>query len=164
MPTIKSEMPLPTIVRILGYAGLMPFIGLAFMVQLADSPNDLIALESLVAYGAVIVSFLGALHWGACFKTLSESTHNRWLDHSVWIWGVMPALIAWLAIHIFIPLALLLLAATLVVQRVIDQNTYHYYFTSPDAASAFLRMRTHLTVVAALCLIWAGLTSLVRNA
>ncbi|NCX67344.1 MAG: DUF3429 domain-containing protein, partial [Burkholderiaceae bacterium] len=57
-----------------------------------------------------------------------------------------------------------LLAATLVVQRVIDQNTYHYYFTSPDAASAFLRMRTHLTVVAALCLIWAGLTSLVRNA
>ncbi|NBT01688.1 MAG: DUF3429 family protein, partial [Betaproteobacteria bacterium] len=62
-------MPLPTIVRILGYAGLMPFIGLAFMVQLADSPNDLIALESLVAYGAVIVSFLGALHWGACFKT-----------------------------------------------------------------------------------------------
>lgn len=76
----------------------------------------------------------------------------------------MPALIAWLAIHIFIPLALLLLAATLVVQRVIDQNTYHYYFTSPDAASAFLRMRTHLTVVAALCLIWAGLTSLVRNA
>ncbi|NCV64768.1 MAG: DUF3429 domain-containing protein, partial [Burkholderiaceae bacterium] len=32
-------MPLPTIVRILGYAGLMPFIGLAFMVQLADSPN-----------------------------------------------------------------------------------------------------------------------------
>ena len=65
MPTTKSEMSLPTIVRTLGYAGLMPFIGLAFMVQLADSPNDLIALESLVAYGAVIVSFLGALHWGA---------------------------------------------------------------------------------------------------
>ncbi|MEY2890035.1 MAG: hypothetical protein RIQ30_1633, partial [Pseudomonadota bacterium] len=52
MPTTKSEMPLPTIVRTLGYAGLIPFIGLAFMVQLADSPNDLIALESLVAYGA----------------------------------------------------------------------------------------------------------------
>jgi hypothetical protein len=162
MPTTKSE--LPSIVRILGYAGLIPFIGLAFMVQLADSPNDMIALESLVAYGAVIVSFLGALHWGACFKTIGESTQNRWLDHSVWIWGIMPALIAWLAIHIFIPLALLLLAATLVVQRVIDQNTYRYYFTSPDTASAFLTMRTHLTVVAAICLIWAGLTSLVRNA
>ncbi len=78
-------MPLPTIVRILGYAGLMPFIGLAFMVQLADSPNDLIALESLVAYGAVIVSFLYELYWVACFKKLSDSTHDRLLDHGDWI-------------------------------------------------------------------------------
>jgi hypothetical protein len=156
-------MPLPTIVRILGYAGLIPFVGLAFMVQLADSPNDLIALESLVAYGAVIVSFLGALHWGACFKTLGESAQNRWLDHSVWIWGIMPALIAWLAIHVFIPLALLLLAATLLVQRAIDQRTYQRYFANIQMANAFLRMRTHLTVVASVCLIWAGLTSLIRN-
>ncbi len=161
MPTTKSE--LPRIVRILGYAGLIPFIGLAFMVQLADSPNDLIALESLVAYGAVIVSFLGALHWGACFKTIGASTQNRWLDHSVWIWGIMPALIAWLAIHIFIPLALLLLAATLIVQRAIDQRTYAYYFENTQMANAFLRMRTHLTLVASVCLIWAGLTSLIRN-
>lgn len=161
MPTTKSE--LPSIVRILGYAGLIPFIGLAFIVQLADSPNDLIALESLVAYGAVIVSFLGALHWGACFKTIGTSTQNRWLDHSVWIWGIMPALIAWLAIHIFIPLALLLLAATLIVQRAIDQRTYSYYFTNTQMANAFLHMRTHLTMVASVCLIWAGLTSLIRN-
>ena len=161
MPTTKSE--LPPIVQILGYAGLIPFIGLAFMVQLADSPNDLIALESLVAYGAVIVSFLGALHWGACFKTISTSTQNRWLDHSVWIWGIMPALIAWLAIHIFIPLALLLLAATLIVQRAIDQRTYSYYFANTQTANTFLRMRTHLTLVASVCLVWAGLTSLIRN-
>ncbi len=161
MPTTKSE--LPTIVRVLGYAGLIPFIGLAFMVQLADSPNDLIALESLVAYGAVIVSFLGALHWGACFRTLGGTTQNRWMDHSVWIWGIMPALIAWLAIHIFIPLALLLLAATLLVQRAIDQRTYPNYFATIEIANAFLRMRTHLTVVASVCLIWAGLTSLIRN-
>jgi hypothetical protein len=161
MPTTKSDLPI--IVRILGYAGLIPFIGLAFMVQLADSPNDLIALESLVAYGAVIVSFLGALHWGACFKTIGTSTQNRWLDHSVWIWGIMPALIAWLAIHIFIPLALLLLAATLIVQRAIDQRTYSYYFTNAQMANAFMHMRTHLTIVASVCLIWAGLTSLIRN-
>ncbi len=161
MPTTKSE--LPSIVRMLGYAGLIPFIGLAFIVQLADSPNDFIALESLVAYGAVIVSFLGALHWGACFKTIGTSTQNRWLDHSVWIWGIMPALIAWLAIHIFIPLALLLLAATLIVQRAIDQRTYSYYFMNAQMANAFLHMRTHLTMVASVCLIWAGLTSLIRN-
>lgn len=163
MSTTRNNLSLPSIIRALGYAGLIPFIGLAFMVQLANSPNDLIALESLVAYGAVIASFLGALHWGACFKTIGQPTQNRWLDHSVWIWGVIPSLIAWLAIHIFIPLALLLLAATLLVQRAIDQRTYLYYFANTQIANAFLRMRTHLTVVASVCLIWAGLTSLIRN-
>ena len=89
----KSEVQLPSMIRVMGYAGLIPFIGLAFMVQLADSPQNLIAMESLVAYGAVITSFLGALHWGACFRRIGEQSGNRWLDHSVWIWGVIPALV-----------------------------------------------------------------------
>jgi hypothetical protein len=159
----KSEMQLPNIIRVMGYAGLIPFVGLAFIVQLADSPQNLIALESLVAYGSVIASFLGALHWGACFRRIGEQSGNRWLDHSVWIWGVIPALVSWLAIHIFIPLALLLLAATLIVQRAIDQKTYQYYFTNIETAKAFLKMRTHLTIVATFCMVWAGLTSLIQN-
>lgn len=158
----SRDMPLPRIIQVMGYAGLIPFVVLAFTVQLADSPQDLIALESLVAYGAVIVSFLGALHWGACFKKIGAPTGKRWLDHSVWVWGVTPALIAWLAIHIYIPLALLLLAATLVVQRAIDQNTYHDYFANLETAKAFLKMRSNLTVVASVCLVWASLTSLIR--
>ena len=147
----------------MGYAGLIPFVGLALSVQFADNPNDLIALESLVAYGAVIASFLGALHWGACFRTMGQNSHNRWLDHSVWIWGIIPALVAWLAIHIYIPLALLLLAITLIVQRMIDQNTYQNYFANQETANAFLRMRTHLTVVASICLSWAGMITLLGN-
>lgn len=157
------NMNLPLVIRIMGYAGLIPFVGLGLSVQFADSPNDLIALESLVAYGAVIASFLGALHWGACFRTIGQNTRNRWLDHSVWIWGVIPALVSWLAIHIYIPLALLLLAITLIVQRLIDQNTYQYYFANAETTKAFLRMRTHLTLVASFCMAWAGITTLLRN-
>jgi len=156
-------MNLPLVIRIMGYAGLIPFVGLGLSVQFADSPNDLIALESLVAYGAVIASFLGALHWGACFRTIGLNMRNRWLDHSVWIWGVIPALVSWLAIHIYIPLALLLLAITLIVQRLIDQNTYQYYFANPETAKAFLTMRTHLTVVASICLSWVGIVTLLGN-
>ena len=156
-------MQLPFVIRAMGYAGLIPFVGLALSVQFADSPDDLIALESLVAYGAVIASFLGALHWGACFRTMGQNSHNRWLDHSVWIWGIIPALVAWLAIHVYIPLALLLLAITLIVQRMIDQSTYQNYFANVETANAFLRMRTHLTVVASICLSWAGIITLLRN-
>lgn len=156
-------MRLPLIVRVMGYAGLVPFVGLALSVQFAESPNDLIALESLIAYAAVITSFLGALHWGACFKTIGQNTRNRWLDRSVWIWGVIPALVSWLSIHIYIPLALLLLAATLIVQRAIDQNTYYLYFENEEIAKSFLRMRTHLTVVASICLVWVGIVTLLEN-
>lgn len=156
-------MRLPLIVRVMGYAGLVPFVGLALSVQFAESPNDLIALESLIAYAAVITSFLGALHWGACFKTIGQNTRNRWLDRSVWIWGVIPALVSWLSIHIYIPLALLLLAATLIVQRAIDQNTYYLYFENEEIAKSFLRMRTHLTVVASICLAWVGIVTLLEN-
>jgi hypothetical protein len=111
----------------------------------------------------VIASFLGALHWGACFRTIGQNTHNRWLDHNVWIWGVVPALVSWLSIHVYIPLALLLLAITLIVQRLIDQSTYQYYFANGETAKAFLRMRTHLTLVASFCMAWAGITTLLRN-
>jgi hypothetical protein len=111
----------------------------------------------------VIASFLGALHWGACFRTIGQNSHNRWLDHSVWIWGIIPALVSWLAIHIYIPLALLLLAITLIVQRLIDQNTYQNYFANEETANAFLRMRTHLTVVASISLSWAGVVTLLGN-
>lgn len=156
-------MNLPVVIRIMGYAGLIPFVGLALSVQFADSPNDLIALESLIAYGAVIASFLGALHWGACFRTIGQNIRNRWLDHSVWIWGVVPALVSWLAIHVYIPLALLLLAITLIVQRLIDQSTYPYYFANAETAKTFLRMRTHLTLVASFSMAWAGITTLLRN-
>lgn len=156
-------MNLPVVIRIMGYAGLIPFVGLALSVQFADSPNDLIALESLIAYGAVIASFLGALHWGACFRTIGQNMRNRWLDHSVWIWGVVPALVSWLAIHVYIPLALLLLAITLIVQRLIDQSTYPYYFANAETAKTFLRMRTHLTLVASFSMAWAGITTLLRN-
>ena len=156
-------MNLPLVIRIMGYAGLIPFVGLALSVQFADSPNDLIALESLIAYVAVIASFLGALHWGACFRTIGQNMRNRWLDHSVWIWGVVPALVSWLAIHVYIPLALLLLAITLIVQRLIDQSTYPYYFANAETAKTFLRMRTHLTLVASFSMAWAGITTLLRN-
>jgi hypothetical protein len=53
-----------------------------------------------------------------------------------------------------------MLAAMLLVQRGIDQNTYRYYFTNKAALDEFMVMRTRLTVVATLCLTWAALVML----
>jgi hypothetical protein len=169
MSTIST---LPPIVRILGYGGLIPFIVCAILVQVAPSPFDFVSAESLAAYGAVICSFLGAIHWGGNFRRLdkiADSAHlasagdiggSRWFERNAWIWGIIPSLVAWLALHVYIPVGLLMLAAMLLVQRGIDQNTYQYYFTNKTAQDEFMVMRTRLTVVATFCLTWAAIVML----
>jgi multisubunit Na+/H+ antiporter MnhB subunit len=64
------------------------------------------------------------------------------------------------ALHIYIPVGLLILASTLIIQRNIDQNTYQYYFSSDEARVEFMAMRNRLTYVAAACLAWAALVIL----
>ena len=153
------------VVRILGYAGLLPFIGLALVIQLGSTPNNFLAAESLAGYGAVIVAFLGAIHWGANLRLMGSvipvtnstvPTAERWSERNVWIWGIIPALTAWLALHLYIPVALLILAALLLIQLVIDKTTYPHYFKNATACQAFLKMRTHLTFVAMACLAWGA--------
>ena len=152
---------LPPLVRKLAYAGLIPFVGLALLVQLAPTPINYLSAESLAGYGAVITSFMGALHWGANLHTLGKApTGDRWVDRNAWIWGIIPALIAWLALHVYIPVGLLILASTLIIQRNIDQSTYPYYFSSDEARAAFMTMRNRLTYVAVACLVWAALVIL----
>jgi len=153
--------PLSPLIRKLSYAGLIPFIGLALMVQLAPTPVNYLSAESLAGYGAIITSFMGAIHWGANFHTLGKPlSGERWVDRNAWIWGVIPAIISWIALHMYIPVGLLILAATLVIQRNIDQDTYFYYFDNDEARIAFMRMRKHLTAVAVTCLIWAAVVIL----
>jgi len=153
--------PIPPIVRKLAYAGLIPFVVLALLVQLAPTPLNYLSAESLAGYAAVITAFMGALHWGASLQTLGKVlSGDRWIDRNAWVWGVIPALVAWLALHIYIPVGLLILASTLIIQRNIDQNTYQYYFSDEAARVAFMTIRNRLTYVAAACLSWAAIVIL----
>ncbi|MFZ4061805.1 MAG: DUF3429 domain-containing protein [Polynucleobacter sp.] len=153
--------PFPPLLIKLAYAGLIPFVGLALMVQLAPTPLNYLSAESLAAYGAIVTSFMGALHWGANLHTLGKlPPGDKWEDRNAWIWGVIPALVAWVALHIYIPVGLVILASTLLIQRNIDQNTYQYYFSSDEARQAFMIIRNRLTYISAACLIWAALVIL----
>ena len=53
----------PRIVTWLGYGGLLPFLALAVLTSV-DHERAVFWHGSLRAYGAVILSFVGALHWG----------------------------------------------------------------------------------------------------
>ena len=49
----------------------------------------------MTGYGASIVSFLGGIHWGIGFRNVSRM-HNAPLFN--FGWGVVPSLLAWVAI------------------------------------------------------------------
>ncbi len=76
--------------KVLGYGGLLPFA--AAVAALATGVSTELAREAIVAYGAVIVSFVGAVHWGIAVG--HRETRPQW----VLTVSVVPALIAWAAL------------------------------------------------------------------
>jgi hypothetical protein len=57
--------PLAPQAELAAYAGLVPFIGcLAAVALLPDAEGRDLAQRAAVAWGAVVLSFVGAVHWG----------------------------------------------------------------------------------------------------
>lgn len=79
--------------RLLGYGGLLPFLGLAAATVLDSRPLGIEPLHWLSAYAATILSFVGAVHWGIGVATPTLRARRTWLVASV-----VPALVAWVAL------------------------------------------------------------------
>jgi len=100
--TFKSWMAKPVsgappAARWLSLTGVLPFIVLALLVVVTPSALAVNrgAYGGLIAYSAVILSFLGATRWGA--ELASRPDAPRW---SVLGLAVAPALWAWLTISL----------------------------------------------------------------
>jgi hypothetical protein len=78
---------LPKPARLLGPAGLLPFAGLAVLTALGEPWAGF----ALLAYGATILAFLGAVHWGLALA----DGRAAWARMGL---GVLPSLIAWVAL------------------------------------------------------------------
>lgn len=130
----------------LGYAGLSPFVLLTGLMWLVDSKLLPFVAIALGGYAATIVSFLGGVHWGIGFMKGSRAPRFHF------IWGVVPSLVAWLALMTPAYAALPLLGLVLLACYVVDSKTY------PAAGLAsWLPMRLRLTLVATLsCLLGAA--------
>ena len=90
--------------RLLGFAGILPFyLSLAAVLMW---PQSQLALISLIGYGAVILSFLGAVHWGMAMQEPDQTQAGR-----SYVFSVVPALLGWLAFISPYQPALIVLAA-----------------------------------------------------
>ena len=92
---VMNEKP-PFMITLLGYGGALPFLGLAACTYFKVALPGVSPVEGLLTYGAVILSFVGALHWGVVMAQQEAIAPRAAL--TLYSWSVMPALIAWAAL------------------------------------------------------------------
>ncbi len=73
-------------------AGAVPFVALSVAVSMHMFPNVKAISGLLLTYAAIIVSFMGGIHWGVAVVRYADSRKiaNMLIVESVW-----PSLIAW---------------------------------------------------------------------
>lgn len=81
---------------LLGAAGLIPFLA-ALAVIITAPTSASAATVAMIDYAACTLAFLGAVHWGFALEPTSMMNDPR-LNHQRLVFGVIPALIAWLAL------------------------------------------------------------------
>jgi Protein of unknown function (DUF3429) len=133
-------------IRRLGYAGLVPFVLLTALMWLVNPELLPFVSIALGGYAAAIVSFLGGVHWGIGFMKGEASPRFHF------IWGVVPSLLAWVALMMPVYAALPLLGLVLLACYAVDRTTY-----PPAGLAQWLPMRLRLTMVATLsCVLGAA--------
>lgn len=162
---MTADHPDRTLIRRLGHAGLIPFVGLAAMVWLVDAELQPWAAIAMAAYAALIVSYLGGIHWGLAWKlggangaapqSQAQAHPHPHAPQQVRVhllWGVAPSLLAWPGVLMPPYAGLVWLALALVLCYLVDRRLYR-----SAGVGEWLTLRFRLTAVATLsCLVAAG--------
>ena len=138
VPSVPRLSSPPDWARRLGAAGLIPFIGGALLVWLVwPEAHPYVAL-GLSAYAGLIVSFLGGIHWGVAMREAAPPP-------TLLAWGVVPSLVAWVAVMMPPSAGLVVHGVMLLVCYGVDRRLYPAH-----GLAAWLTLRFRLSMVAAL--------------
>ena len=158
----------PAIVVWLGYGGLLPFVALA-AGSLAAAEYAALCRVALLLYGALILSFVGALHWAFAMSLPNLSAAKR---TECFTWSVVPALLAWPAAMLMAVSAQIsftsiffgyeVAAAPLIIGFVANYIQDLRLTRVAKLPAWYLPLRLRLTAVACVCLAAAGFAQLLR--
>jgi len=130
--------------RLLGYGGLIPFVGLSAFALYTEAPDlRTLAREGLALYTVAILSFVGAVSWGIALAAPSLNDLQR--KHLL-VFSVIPSLLACLLW--FLPdnaLRWFAFAALTIGIFFVDRLNGR----AMGWPSAWLQLRLHLSVVVA---------------
>lgn len=142
-PPSPDSVPLHPVALRLGHAGLLPFAAGALLVWLVREDAHPYVTLALQAYAALIVSFLGGVHWGVAFRDETPA---------LFYWGVVPSLLAWVGMMMPASAGLVLLGAMLWVCYAVDRRLYPAH-----GLGRWLTLRFRLSAIAGLaCFIGAA--------
>jgi len=138
-----------TVAERLGYAGLVPFVGCCILIVLGHGAIRQFAVQALVGYGAVILSFMGAVHWGrAMFDEAGYEEKRR-----AFLLSVVPALLGWVSLFLNSRLAFIVLAIAFAALYVFDRDR----LGRRPLMSWYMRLRLRLTLIVVVVLLLAAL-------
>jgi hypothetical protein len=141
-PAMHTSLHFERRVHWLGYLGLAPLaLGSSWVLI---EPASATAIDFVKNYAAIILTFVGAIHWGRAM----HMQHSRLLT-----WSVLPSLLAFSCLMIPSSIALPFLALGFILQLMLDSHQYR-------PLPWFLRIRFHLTAAVVLLLLVAWLFSL----
>lgn len=128
----------PRLALLLSLAGALPFIAGAAVLWAGPAAYAPSALQAIITYAAVILSFLGGVHWGFGFRHSAAPA-------SLFVWGVVPSLLAWVAAIMPAYAGLVVHGAMLLVCYAVDRRVY-----PTQGAAHWLTLRFRLSSVASL--------------
>jgi hypothetical protein len=138
--------PAPAI--IFGVGGLFPFVGLTLLIGIGAVERHDFFVRSLACYGAVILTFVGALHWGYAVRSDVRGGWS-WIQYG---WSILPSLVAWVSLMLPHPTGLAVQAAALIACFAFDKA-----LAGINPTPAWLiALRGLLTIVAASALLTAS--------
>lgn len=149
----RDHDSIPRAALALGWSGVIPFALLSTLTFVGVSDWNGTQGPFLVAYGAVILSFMGGIHWGLARAVPSTMSVNR--QTAMLIVSVLPALTGWVATMFPISCALIVLSVSFLALLAFDL----WSVREGGAPSWYARLRRHLTTAVVFCLVATALVA-----
>jgi Protein of unknown function (DUF3429) len=141
-----QDRNVPSVAAWLGGLGLLPFVACAMIAVFSSGALKAFSVTALVGYAAVILSFLGGVHWGTAIG--QGHSFNRQVPPRL-IVSVLPAVLAWPLMLMPPTRACIPLAGAVIAMCCVDVYLSRWGFAPPW----YPRLRIPLSCIAVASLI-----------
>ena len=134
---------------IISILGLLPFI--VGLLDLLINKNNLFFLVNLPKYyGSIILTFLGAIYWGAMLNLPPKSFIPEKIKFFIIIWSVFPSILGITVLSINSNLSLLMLSMGFLLCQLVDE-IFNKYLSFPNWYLPLRRILTLIVVIVLIC-------------